>query len=99
VEPLRLKPERQPFPVGIVAFQRQGAFAVPFKVFWNPGIPTFAIDHRHAMVFFGFQLSTQGFGLGGVVRIVGTKAGGTMNLLLVGVEINDIPKRRAGFAI
>ena len=51
------------------------------------------------MVFLGFQFSTQGFGLGGVVRIVGAKAGGAVNLFLVGVEINDIPKRRAGFAI
>jgi hypothetical protein len=43
---LFLQPECQPFPTAGIAFQREGAFAVPFEVLWHPGIPS-AMDRTY----------------------------------------------------
>ena len=99
VQALGLKPERQPLPGVSVTRQGKRALAMPFHEFRNPGVPAFAVDDRHAMMFLGFQFGPQGFRLGSVIRAVGTQAGGTVNLLLVGVKIDDIPEGRTVFAV
>src|ERR1700722_5964945 len=99
MNPFDLEPECKPFPIGAVALQCPASFAMSFEIFWNPCVPTFAIDGWRSMVFLGFKFGSQGFRLGGVVRIVGTETGGTVNFLLVRVQVDDIPKRRSGFAI
>jgi hypothetical protein len=46
-----------------------------------------------------FQFRPQSSCFGGVVGIVGPQVGGSVNLLLIGLEINDIPERRMRFAV
>jgi hypothetical protein len=97
---LFLQPECQPFPTAGIAFQGEGAFAVPFEVLRHPSIPPAAADFTGSPVqFFGFKLRTQGAGFDGFAGIVCPEAGGLVPPRAVCVNELDEPEGRILFSV
>ena len=90
-----LQPECQPRPTAGVALQSERTFAVPFKVLWNPSVPTTATDLTGVAVeFFGFELRAQGACFDGFAGIVCPQTGGFVASDAVGVNELDEPEWR-----
>ena len=79
-----LEPVGQPLPGVPIPVQRARALAVPFEIFWNPGMPAVTVEDRGAIALSGFQFGAQGIGPGGVVGVVKAQADGTVPLPLPG---------------
>ena len=74
--------------------QRAWAFAVPFQVLRNPGVPTAAADSNGVTVeFFRFELRTQRTRFDGLGGIVCPQAGGFITPGAVAVNVLDKPER------
>ena len=66
---------------------------MPLQVSWHPGVPASALYRGNATRFFRFQFRPQRLCLGRLVGIIRPEPCGTVPFFVVGIEIDNMPKR------